>query len=52
MRFRITKNSEISVRQQLTRQTVLGILSGDLAEGRACRACGPRRAAIAFMRTR
>jgi DNA-binding transcriptional regulator YhcF (GntR family) len=33
MRFWITKNSEISVRQQLVRQTLLGILSGDLAEG-------------------
>ena len=33
MRFWITKNSEISVREQLGRQTLLGILSGDLAEG-------------------
>lgn len=33
MRFWITKNSEISVRQQLVQQTLLGILSGDLAEG-------------------
>jgi DNA-binding transcriptional regulator YhcF (GntR family) len=33
MRFWITKNSEISVRQQLVRQALLGILSGDLAEG-------------------
>src|SRR5580658_6304284 len=33
MRFWITKNSEITVRQQLVRQTLLGILSGDLAEG-------------------
>ena len=33
MRFWITKNSEISVRQQLVRQTLLGILSGDLPEG-------------------
>jgi len=33
MRFWITKNSEISVHQQLVRQTLLGILSGDLAEG-------------------
>jgi DNA-binding transcriptional regulator YhcF (GntR family) len=33
MRFWITKNSEISVRQQLVRQALLGILSGDLPEG-------------------
>jgi DNA-binding transcriptional regulator YhcF (GntR family) len=33
MRFWITKNGEISVRQQLVRQALLGILSGDLAEG-------------------
>jgi DNA-binding transcriptional regulator YhcF (GntR family) len=33
MRFWITKNSEISVRQQLVRQVLLGILSSDLAEG-------------------
>jgi DNA-binding transcriptional MocR family regulator len=33
MRFWITKNSELSIREQLVRQVVLGILSEDLPAG-------------------
>jgi DNA-binding transcriptional regulator YhcF (GntR family) len=33
MRFWITKNSELPIREQLVRQVVLGILSEDLPAG-------------------
>ncbi len=33
MRFWITKNSDLSIRDQLVRQVILGILSEDLPHG-------------------